>query len=59
MDDLESRLEEVCIELERTVKEFNEATQCCFYALQGINQRLGRIESWIKKQSKDETKILI
>lgn len=38
--------------LENAENEFNEATRCVIESLQGIHERLGRIEKWIKNQPK-------
>ncbi len=49
--DLEKRLDAICESTTLAEKEFYEATQCLVESLQGINQRMERIEKWIENQA--------
>jgi tetrahydromethanopterin S-methyltransferase subunit G len=48
MSDLEQRLDAVCESMESATAEYNQSTQCLVEALQGIHERLERIEKWIE-----------
>lgn len=45
--DLENRLDAMCESLELQKNEFEEAAKCCVEAIQGMNQRIERIEKWM------------
>ncbi len=55
MKDLELRIDEVCESMKSAETEFNQATQCLVEVLTAINERLERIESWIKSQVDGES----
>lgn len=48
MSDLEQRLDAVCETMESAAAEYNQSTQCLVEALQGIHERLERMEKWIE-----------
>jgi tetrahydromethanopterin S-methyltransferase subunit G len=48
MSDLEQRLDAVCESMESAAAEYNQSTRCLVEALQGIHERLERIEKWIE-----------
>jgi hypothetical protein len=50
MIDLETRFLVIRDQMEKAEGEFNQATQCLLEALTAINERLERIETWIKNQ---------
>jgi hypothetical protein len=50
--DLEKRLDAVCDSMESAENEFKQATQCLVEALEGIHQRMERIEKWIENQER-------
>lgn len=52
MYDLQIDLEEVCIALDEQSKAFDEATIKCYEAINGMSERMERIEKWILEQKK-------
>lgn len=46
--DLEKRLDTIYESMQAAENEFNEATKCLLEALEGIHQRMERIEKWIE-----------
>ncbi|HMG15607.1 MAG TPA: hypothetical protein VK590_09180 [Saprospiraceae bacterium] len=44
---LEERLIDICSALEKAQAEFNIATDCCVTAIEGMHQRMERVEKWI------------
>jgi tetrahydromethanopterin S-methyltransferase subunit G len=48
MSDLEQRLDAVCELMESEAAEYNQSTRSLVEALQGIHERLERIEKWIE-----------
>ncbi len=51
-EDLERRLDAVCESLDKQKFEFEEAAKCCVEAIQGMNERLERLEKWMANQEK-------
>ena len=49
--DLEKRLDAVCETMQTAETEFKQATQCVVEALEGIHQRMERIEKWIESEA--------
>ena len=54
MSDLEQRLDAVCESMESAAAEYNQSTQCLIEALEGIHERLERIEKCIESAEKQE-----
>ncbi len=54
MSDLEQRLDAVCESMESAAADYSQSTQCLVEALQGIHERLERIEKWIESAEKHE-----
>jgi hypothetical protein len=52
MFDLQIDFEEVCTALDGQSKAFDEATLKCYEAINGMSQRMERIEKWILEQEK-------
>ena len=44
---LEKKLIEICAALEKAQAEFNIATDCCVKAIEGMHERMERVEKWI------------
>ena len=53
MSDLEQRLDAVCESMESATADYNQSAQCLVEALQGIHERLERIEKW-KENGKNQ-----
>jgi hypothetical protein len=51
MSDLEQRLDAVCESMELAKAEFEQATQCCVEAIQGMNRRVERLEIFLNENS--------
>ncbi len=49
---LKNRLNAVYKSLEKQKLEFEEAAKCCVEIIQGMNERLERIEKWMESQEK-------
>jgi len=56
MSDLEQRLDVVCESMESAATDYNQSTQCLVEALQGIHERLERIEKWIESEKNQAAK---
>ncbi len=52
MSVLEQRLEAVCESMESATADYYQSAQCLVEALQGIHERLERIEKWIESEKK-------
>ena len=50
------RLDAVCELMESEAAEYNQATRCLVEALQGIHERLERIEKWIENEKNQAAK---
>lgn len=50
MSDLEQRLNVICDSLAVAQKEFEQGAECCVQVIQGMHERLERIEKWIENQ---------
>lgn len=56
MRDLEQRLDAVCESMESAAADYNQSTQCLAEALQGIHERMERIEKWIENEKNQAAK---
>lgn len=52
MEDLEKRFDTLYALLDVQRYEFEEAAKCCVEAVQGMNERLERLEKWMANQEK-------
>jgi uncharacterized protein with von Willebrand factor type A (vWA) domain len=53
MSDLEQRLDAVCESMESAAADYIQSTQCLVEALQGIHQRIERLEKWIESEKNE------
>lgn len=51
-EDLEKKLEEVCKAISTSAEDYHKSTILCIEALQGIHERLERIEKWIENEER-------
>lgn len=56
MSDLEQRLDAVCELMESAAADYMQSTQYLVEALQGIHQRMERLEKWIESEKNQAAK---